>query len=338
MPVLGFGGAPLGNLHEPIPEERARATVVAALEAGIRFFDTAPWYGHGLSEHRLGAELRGVERSSFLLSTKVGRRYRRATSAAELAASAWPHGLPFVPVFDYTAAGLVRSYEDSLLRLGLARIDALLVHDLDRGYHGETLPERFAELEAGWPALEALRANGDVSALGFGVNESDLIEPIVERFAPDFLLVAMPYTLLDQRLDPEALTRCRAGGVSLVIGSPYASGVLARGSAGGGTYGYGAVPEGVAARVRKLERLCARHDVPLRAAALQFVLAHPDVAAVVPGPSSPEEAADNAAMLAHPIPDALWADVRRARLVSDDAPLPIDDPAATRSPWAGRPS
>jgi D-threo-aldose 1-dehydrogenase len=324
VPVLGFGGAPLGNLYEPIPEERARQTVAAALEAGIRLFDTAPWYGHGLSEHRLGAVLRGVERASFVLSTKVGRRYRRASSTAEVASSAWPYGLPFMPTFDYTAEGLVRSYEDSLVRLGLRRVDALLVHDLDRRYHGEGLPERLAELVEGWPVLEALRAGGEVAALGFGINEEELIETLVDRFRPDFLLVAMPYTLLDQRLPPAAVARCRAGGVKLVIGSPYASGVLARGSAGGSTYGYGAVPEEITARIRALERLCAGHGVPLRAAALQFVLAHPDVSAVVPGPSSPEEAADNAEMLSQPIPDAFWAELRRARLVAEDSPLPID--------------
>jgi D-threo-aldose 1-dehydrogenase len=198
-------------------------------------------------------------------------------------------------------------------------VDALLVHDLDRGHHGDTLPSRLAELDGGWPALEALRRSGEVAALGFGINEEALIEPILERFTPDFLLVAMPYTLLDQRLPPRALELCRARGVSLVIGSPYASGVLA----GGHTYGYGAVPEEVAARVRALETLCARHEVPLRAAALQFVLAHPDVAAVVPGPSTPAEARDNAEMLARPIPRAFWEELRRSALVGDDVPLPV---------------
>lgn len=322
--VLGLGGAPLGDLFERLPEQRADAVVQAALDAGITCFDTAPWYGHGLSEHRLGRGLRQIDRKSVFVSTKVGRLYRRPAHPATFSTAPWAGGLPFELHFDYTSAGIQRSYEDSLLRLGLNRIDCLVIHDLDPGYHaGTELDRRRAELEkGGWAALETLRSNGEISAIGAGINDRSMMRYFLERFDIDFFLVAMPYTLLDQSPLHEEFAECQKRGIDIIIGSPYASGILATGPVPGAMYNYHPADAFIVEKTRRIAAICAEFHVSLQAAALQFPLAHPSVRAVIPGATSPEIVAANVANVRQVIPAAFWSALKVRGLLHPDAPAP----------------
>jgi D-threo-aldose 1-dehydrogenase len=322
---LGLGGAPLGELFERLPEDAAAATVTAACEAGVGYFDTAPWYGHGLSEHRMGHVLRRRPRDSFVLSTKVGRVYRAPADPATFDGAPWAGGLPFELRFDYGYNGVLRSYEDSLQRLGLPRVDLLLIHDLDLDYHGGEAgwEARYRELEAGgWRALTELKADGLIKAIGAGINRMGLIPRFLDRLDIDFFLVAMPYTLLDQAVLEEEFPRCLDRGVGIVIGSPLASGILATGAGPDAKYGYGPPPAAVLEKLRGIQAVAARHAVPLAAAALQFPLGHPAVAAVVPGAVSPGQVAANLAAMRHDIPADFWSELKAESLLHPAAPCP----------------
>lgn len=322
---LGFGGAPLGELYEKIPEEVAESTLATAYDAGVRYFDTSPWYGHGLSEHRLGHFLRRQRRDSFVLSTKVGRVYTAPADLTSLDTGPWAGGLPFALRFDYSSDGITRSYEDSLQRLGLNRVDLLLIHDLDFHYHKteEGVEGYMRQLDdGGWRALDKLRSAGLIGGVGAGINELGMIPRFLDRFDVDFFLVAMPYTLLDHEVLREEFPRCGERGVGLVIGAPFASGILATGAVDGARYAYDAAPAEVVDRVRRIETVCARHGVPLAAAALQFPLGHPSVAAVIPGAVSPAQVEANVRMMAHDIPAGFWEELRTEALLPAEAPTP----------------
>ncbi len=320
IPAIGFGGAPLGNLYRAIDDETAAATIRAALRAGLRYVDTAPRYGFGLSEQRLGEAVRGED---VVISTKVGRLLE---SIAPEAAHGERHGfhspMPFGEAFDYSRDGVLRSHEASLKRLGVARVDILYVHDIGRLTHGDRHAERMAQLieGGGLRALRELRDQGAVSAFGLGVNEIEVCLELIDREPLDVILLAGRYTLLEQPALDLLLPRCLSQGISIVIGGPYNSGVLA-GSASP-HYDYGAVPGAVAARVERLERVCARHGVALGAAALQFVLAHPAVASVIPGLASADEVRETVARAAVVIPADFWTDLKQEGLLHPDAPTP----------------
>lgn len=320
-----MGGASLGDMHRVLPEEQARATIEAAHAAGIGFFDTSPWYGNTKSELRLGAVLRYKPRDGFVLSTKVGRVHRRPADPDGYHHPAWVGGLPFEPRFDYTSAGVTTSFEMSAARLGLNRIDALLIHDLDPGHHGsyEAVETGFRQLEVegGYAALADLKAAGEIQAIGAGINRPGMIGKFLERFPIDFFLVAMPYTLLDQRGLAE-LDTCAEQGVSVVIGAPFASGILARDAEAGSTYGYRQAKPEVIERAQRIRAVCQRHGVPLGAAALQFLFGHPAVVSVIPGPVSPAEVAKNLEWMSHGIPADLWTELRTEGLIDPSAPLP----------------
>ncbi len=322
---LGLGGAPLGELFERVAESRARATVAGAWRLGVRYFDTAPWYGHGLSEHRIGQVLRHQPRVDFVLSTKVGRVYHAPAPGEAYDGGPWAGGLAFVPRFDYTYDGILRSHEDSLQRLGLTRVELLLIHDLDLFYHqSEELVEGYyRELEGGgWRALEELKAAGLVKGVGAGINRTGTIPRFLERFDIDYFLVAMPYTLLDQEPLGDEFPRCEERGVGLVVGAPFASGILVTGAVEGAKHNYvDAAPE-VMDKVGRIHTVCARHDVPLAAAALQMPLGHPAVAAVIPGAVSPRQVEANVAMMRARIPDELWQELKAEGLLRHDTPTP----------------
>jgi D-threo-aldose 1-dehydrogenase len=319
-----MGCAPLGDLWQVTPDAAALATVEAAYEAGIRFFDTAPWYGLGKSELRLGCGLRGTAgvKADVKVSTKVGRVLHRGADLSQ--AARWKGGLPFALRFDYTRDGVMRSYEDSLQRLGMNRVDALAIHDLDLLYHGteEEMRRRFGELEAsGYATLEEIVRTGGADSIGAGINRTGLIPMFLERFPLDFFIVAMPYTLLSQEGLAE-LNLCRERGVQIIVGAPFASGLLASGSKRPASYDYGAAPDAMVAKTKAIEDVCETHGVPLRAAALQFVLAHPAVVSVIPGFTNGDEARASVAALEHTIPPACWAALRERGLVDPLAPLP----------------
>jgi D-threo-aldose 1-dehydrogenase len=322
---LGMGTAPLGDLWERIPEDQAQATFAAAWQGGVRYYDTAPWYGNTLAEQRLGYFLRQQPRADFAVSTKVGRVYSRPPDPDAFDRGFWAGGLEFQLRFDYGYDGVMRSFEDSLHRLGLPRVELLVIHDIDPGYHEDDagVERCFAQLDGGGVrALEELKAAGDIKGFGAGINEGPMIGRFLDRFALDFFLVAMPYTLLDQSPLDDALPRCVEAGIGIVIGSPYASGVLATGPIDGAKYNYAPAPAGILEKTRKIQVVCARHDVPLPAAALQFPLAHPAIAAVIPGAVAPDEAERNIATLRVEIPTELWAELKHEGLLHPDAPVP----------------
>jgi D-threo-aldose 1-dehydrogenase len=315
---LGMGGAPLGNLFDRIPEEVAAATVEAAWNAGVRHFDTAPHYGAGLSEHRMGAVLRNKPRAEFALSTKIGRILEAAGDVPEHD-EGFVGALPFRRRIDYSGAGTHRSIEDSLQRLGLARIDIVYIHDVSEDWHGPAWKYRFAEAMAGAAkALTEMRRLGMIRAWGLGVNMVEPCLAALDAADPDLFLVAGRYTLLDHAALARLFPACAARGVRVVLGGPYNSGLLA----GGTTFNYETAPADLAARARAMAALCARHGVDLKAAALQFCAAHPVVAAVIPGARKPEEVRENAAMMAAPIPGALWHELKQQGLIPVEAPTP----------------
>jgi D-threo-aldose 1-dehydrogenase len=321
---LGFGGAPLGNMHRVMAEAEADATLAAAWDAGLRYFDTAPLYGHGLSEARIGRALASRPRDEFLLSTKVGRLLEPCAPGEE--ASGIYHATPPLRVrFDYTGDGVRRSLAASLARLGLDRVDIALVHDLEHGAHGsaDAYEARWDELTrgGGWRALDDLRADGTVGAIGLGTNETAACERLLAELDPDLFLLAGRYTLLEQTPLHGLLPVCARRGVGIVIGGPFNSGVLARRE---GSYNYSAAPPAILAKVERLASACARFDVPLPAAALQFAAAHPAVVSVIPGAQTADEVSANARLLQTPIPAALWGALKDEGLVDVAAPVPTE--------------
>lgn len=321
---LGLGCAPLGDLFAEVGEANARQVLQAAWDAGIRYFDTAPYYGHGKSEHRLGEFLRGRPREQFTVSTKVGRVLRPSADRSRLSNEYWPAPLPFTLHFDYSYDGIMRSYEDSLQRLGLGCVELLVIHDLDTFTHP---PERVAVLQyelaaGGWRALEELRAGGAVRGVGAGINEVGLIPRFLDLLDLDFFLVAQDYNLLDQGVLEEEFARCEAAGAAVIAGALFASGILATEGRGGASYRYAEPPPEVLRRVRSMAAICNRHGVDLATAALQFPLAHPLVVTAIPGAVRPEYVTANVQRLRTPIPAALWAELKAAGLLRADAPVP----------------
>jgi D-threo-aldose 1-dehydrogenase len=321
-----LGGAPLGNLYREVGDEAADAVVHAALDAGIDYFDTAPHYGHGLSEHRCGRVLRAMPREAFVLSTKVGRLLTAAPGAPRD-----QHGyvatLPFVQHYDYSADGVRRSLEDSLQRLGLSRVDLVFVHDIDPVTHGPRHAAHFRTLlDSGLPALSQLASEGVIGGYGLGVNEVDICLDTLAHADLDVILLAGRYTLADQTALRQLLPECARRGVAVVLGGPFNSGVLATGSrpADGSRARFDYAPAGTAIldRVAAIERVCDAHGVPLPAAALQFPRAHPVIACVLAGARSADEVRRNVALARHPIPAAFWRDLVAQGLVEPAAPVP----------------
>ncbi len=327
---LGFGGGTLGDPDEVIEDAEADATLRVAYDSGVAYFDTAPWYGNTKSEHRIGRFLRSRPRDTFTLSTKVGRVYFRPENTNAFATSPWAArwrgGLSFDLRFDYTAEGITRSYEDSLQRLGLNRVDALSIHDLDFKHqkNEEGVERGFRQLTdgGGFSVLEAMKNRGEISAIGAGVNHVGMIPRFLEHFDMDYFLIAMPYTLLDQSALDDELPLCRQRGISIIIGAVFASGILATGGRPGAFYGYQPADATAIEKVRRMETVCRRHAVPLGAAALQFPLAHPQVVSVIPGANAPEQVKQNLDHMNHPIPRDLWAELKEDSLLRKDAPTP----------------
>lgn len=324
--IMGLGGATLGDAYETISERQAEETLAAAYYAGLGLFDTAPWYGNTLSEHRFGHLLRQQPRDSFVLTTKVGRIYSRPSKSERTFYERWRGGLEFGLRFDYTSDGIMRSFEDSLQRLGINRVDGLAIHDLDIRHQGDEagIAAALDQLDhgGGYAALCALKDAGEIRAIGAGINYAEMIPRFIERFELDYFLVAMPYTLMDQNALDEALPLCEAHGVGVIIGAPFASGILASGPRPGALYGYQPAEEEVFRRVETLRAICQRYQVPLGAAALQFPLAHPCVASVIPGPDSPAQLRANLQWLGVEIPQALWEELMEAGIIRKDAPVP----------------
>ena len=345
---LGLGGAPLGNMFRALSGADAQAVLEAALLDGCVSFDTAPHYGHGLSEQRFGHALRQRPRDSFVLSSKVGRLLVPSPQA-ERDQNGFVQGLPFDQHWDYSAAGVRRSVEDSLQRLGLAHLDIAFVHDCDAQNHGARYAQVLRQVvDEALPELHRMRQEGLLRHVGLGVNDVQVCLDLLRMQRPDApldcLLLAGRYSLLDQSALPELLPLCQQRGVRVLLGGVFNSGILATGvlraiSAGGAStesdgsagnsapmFNYQAASADWIARTGAIETLCRRFDLPLRAAALQFALAHPAVELVLAGAQTPEQWRDTLAMARWPIGAEFWRALRQAGLVDAAAPLPIDLP------------
>lgn len=319
---IGFGGAPLGNLFARVAEDDARGALAAAYDSGLRYFDTAPLYGHGLSETRMGEALSHRPRDSFVLSTKTGRLLRRV-AGNKIDGDGYVEMPPYEAVYDYSYDGTMRSVEQSLERLKLSRIDILYIHDIDVWTHGAEQPRRYREAIGGaFPALDRLRNEGTVGAIGVGVNEWQVTERCARDADFDCFLLAGRYTLLEQEALSSFLPLCVTRKIGIVIGGAYNSGILATGAVEGAVYNYKPAPPAILKRVSRIEAVCKRHNVPLAAAALQFPLHHPAVASVIPGARTQGEVQSNLKLLATAIPDALWRDLKAEGLLREDAPVP----------------
>lgn len=295
---LGLGSAPLGGLFEAVADDEALRTVESAWQAGIRYFDTAPLYGHGLAEQRLGEVLRTKPRDEFVLATKVGRLLRAGAPAEP---GQFYKGVPPVnPVFDFSYDGVMRSVEESLTRLGLDRIDVLHIHDPD---------DHFDEaLSGAFPALDRLRAEGSIKAVGAGMNQSEMLVRFAREADFDCFLVAGRYTLLDRSGADELLPLCVERGIAIIAGGVFNSGILAD-PRPGATFNYTAAPPDLVSRARELKAICEGHGVDLKAAAIQFPLRHPAVALVLTGCRSVSEVEDNVRAFQAHVPDDLWREL-----------------------------
>ena len=311
--TLGLGTATMGGTRVKVTRQQGEDIVTAAWDAGVRYVDTAPFYGIGAAEHRVGDALRDKPRDEWVLGTKVGRLLC-PTKEGRI------DPMPFDVIYDYSYDGIMRSVEDSYQRLGLARIDIALVHDIGAYQHGAELNAQYFKVlaESGYKALEELKRTGVVSAIGIGVNEKQVLLDALKIGDWDAFLLAGRYTLLEQGPLDDLLPQCQARGTSIVVGGPLNSGILA----GRDTWNYAAAPAEVVAKVKKIQAVCDAHKVPLPAAALQFPLAHPVVCAIIPGPRTAAEFNENLPLFTQKIPAGLWFDLKAQRLLHQDAPVP----------------
>jgi D-threo-aldose 1-dehydrogenase len=320
---LGFGAAPVANLYRAISDDEAQAVLTEAWNAGSRYFDTAPLYGLGLSETRLNRFLRGKPRDDYLLSSKVGRILKVCAPEDRTGIGKFFATPTRREHYDYSHDGIMRSFEASLERLGVDRIDILYVHDLDLFNHGtqEVLDARRAEfMQSGYGALLSLREQKVIKAFGGGLNEWEACEWLAERGDFDLFLLAGRYTLLEQGALDSFLPRCMERGIGIVLGGPYNSGILAGGPKAGAFYNYSEAPQSVLDKAARIETTCRRHGVKLIQAALQFPLLHPAIVSVIPGGQSVEEVRSNRSILDVDIPAALWNDLKAEGLIRPDAP------------------
>jgi D-threo-aldose 1-dehydrogenase len=319
---LGFGAAPIGNLYAEVPEAVAQEALDKALEHGIRYFDTAPFYGHGLSEERVGRALAGRRRDTFVISTKVGRLITPDSSPQRSTTDGFAVRGSSAS-FDYSRDGVSRSFEASVQRLKLSYIDILLLHDIGQMTHGERHVEVLRQaLEEALPAMASLRDQGAVGAIGLGVNEQAPCLEVLEHFDLDCIMLAGRYTLLEQENSTELMALAYARGVAMLIAGPYSSGLLAPANEPGATYNYAAVDGATLERAKAIYAVCASEGVDVGAAALQFPLAHPAVASVVAGQRNAGEVSIAAGRLAARIPDRLWQRLKHAGLIAADSLVP----------------
>lgn len=320
---LGFGCAPLGNLYRALSETQARQTLEAAWSNGIRYFDTAPQYGHGLSEMRMADFLANLPRDSYQISSKVGRLLEPC-APSEVNSGAFVNTPHNKIVYDYSYDGVMRSFEASLARLKIDSLDILYIHDVDVFSHGsqEASDRRVAEvMEGGYRALCELRDNGNIAAIGVGVNEWQVCEKMAHLGDFDLFLLAGRYTLLEQEALDSFLPLCEEKGIGIVLGGPFNSGILATGAISGAMYNYELAGQSIKERVWIIEQVCHNHQVTLAQAAIQFPMLHPSVVSVIPGGQSAIEVTRNCGTLKQPIDVALWQELQQLGLLHPKAPI-----------------
>ena len=321
---LGMGTAPLGNLYKAVSDEEAHNVLTMAWDAGVRYYDTAPLYGFGLSETRLNRFLRGKPRDDYVLSTKVGRLLKSASPDTRDGVGKWFDVPNRQEVYDYSYDGVMRSVEFSLERLGIDRIDVLYAHDIDLANHGsqDMLNLKYDELlNGGYKALLELRDTGVIKAFGAGVNEWKPSQHLAERGDFDLFLLAGRYTLLEQEALDTFLPLCEERGIGIIIGGPYNSGILATGPKPGAWFDYNLAPKKILDKVGKIQAICEAHETRMLEAAFQFPLLHPSVLSVIPGGQGVDEMASNISAAKVEIPIELWFELKSQGLMRDDAPI-----------------
>ena len=317
--TLGFGGAPLGAVGDRLSLSQAQEVLQAGIDGGIRYFDTAPLYGHGLSEKRLGTGLQTLDRADFVLSSKVGRLLVPSSDGERY--EGMRDNEPFSIRYDYSYDAVRRSLESSLERLGLDRVDILLCHDIDVWTHGDDQSTVFREaINGAIPAMQALREEGIVRAIGLGVNESAVCVDVMQACDVDCFLLAGRFTLLEQEPLDELLPQCTKNNVSIIIGGPYNSGLLANADRQRATYDYKPVSDSLWDKAVSIRSVCGSYNVDIRAAALQYPLRHPAVAAVIPGMWKVDEVSKNIELFHTEIPSELWRE-----LAAKGLSRPLDD-------------
>ena len=321
--ILGFGGAPLGDLYDLLDDEIAMRSVATAADLGVTLFDVAPLYGRGLAEHKFGTVLKRLPRASFVLSTKVGRWLKPAPGGPRCP-SRYRGGLSFDPVIDYSYDGAMRAFEQSLQRLAVPSIDIALIHDVDVWTHGkDAIEARFREaMDGAYRALDELRQTKVVKAIGVGVNESAMCVRFADAGDIDAVLLAGRYSLLEQPALADFLPLAEQKEIGVMLGGVFNSGILASGAVVGAKYNYRPAPDDVLDRVKRIERVCASHGVALPVAAMHFALGHPAVASLVIGAVTPAEVTRNVAALTARVPASLWSDLKREDLLDTHAPVP----------------
>ncbi len=321
--MMGFGSAPLGDIYEVLDDRNAIAAVEAAAEAGVTLFDTAPLYGQGSAEHRIGTALRRQTPGSFVLSTKVGR-VLTAAPGGRIRTTRYVGGLQFNVTNDYSYDAAMRSHEASLQRLGLPKVDVLLIHDADAWSHGPVDgPKRYREaMDGAYKAIEKLRSEGVIKGIGVGVNDPAYAADFLRDGDFDCLLLAGRYSLLEQPALAEVLPIAAKKNVGVMLGGVFNSGILATGAIAGARYNYTPAPPEILDKVRRIEKVCQSHGVSLPAAAMQFCLGHPAVSSLVLGAVTPDEVRRNVAAMAKPVPAALWSDLKAEKLLDAAAPVP----------------
>ena len=321
--VLGFGSAPLGDIYEYLDDVTAVNTVEAAAKSGITLFDTAPMYGQGMAEHRIGTGLRRAKLDEHILSTKIGRILKPAPNG-RTKTSRFVGGLEFDIVHDYSYDGVMKSFEDSLMRLGLSKIDMLLIHDADPWAHGpEEGPKKYKEaMEGAHRALKELKSEGTIKAMGFGTNDPIYAAKFLQDGDFDCFLLAGRYSLLEQPALDEVLPLAAAKNVGVILGGVFNSGILATGAIKESKYNYTPAPENILEKVRKIEAVCQSHSVSLPTAALHFCLGHPQVSSLALGAVHPDEVKANVTAINSNIPSSLWSDLKNEGLLDSSAPTP----------------
>lgn len=326
LPPLGFGGASVGNLYRAISDAQAFETLAQSLEHGIRYIDTAPRYGHGLSEVRIGKFLSQDTGPRPILSTKVGRLLVPAGDD-EIEDCGFADPLPFNPVYDYSYDGILKSFDASCERVGVDKFDILYMHDIGRATHGDDAhPALFAQaMDGGFKAMDKLKSDGRVKAIGLGVNESGVCQESFAHADFDVFMLAGRYTLLEQEPLDTLFPECARRGVSIVNASPFNSGLLAKRPNADSHYNYGKAPEAIITTAQRIFDVCDAHGCNAQAAAMQFALAHPVIAGIVSGMSKPEYITTGVAWMTENLPDSLWSDLKSEGLLREDAPCPVSN-------------
>ena len=322
LSAIGFGGAPIGDLFENLQDENCYKVLENCFESNINHFDTSPYYGNGLSEQRLGYFLKKIPKNKYYLSTKVGR-YLTPEKEENINRGKWAGGLNFVPNIDYTYDGVMKSFEQSLDRLGASKIDVCLIHDVDRFTHGDQVDHYFKIAMSGaYKALTKLKEEKIIKAIGIGVNDADMCKRFAEAGEFDCMLLAGRYTLLDQSALDDCIPIAEEKNIGIILGGVFNSGILAKGIGEEITYFYQTIPDNIKKKYNEISIICDRYDVSVSSVALQFCYANKNISSLVIGMDREEQINNNISSLSKEIPNDLWQELKNKNIIDERCVLP----------------